>query len=353
MSIYELTANEIRLVAQTTFRDVQIQERTNLQPLLRDQIDVIAQGCLVIAEEFGDWEESRRRIDLLAIDQDANLVVIELKRTEDGGHMELQAVRYASMVSAMTFEQAVHAYAKFLNSMGREEDATSNILEHLGWPEPDEEAFAQDVRVVLASANFSRELTSSVMWLNERGIDIRCVRLNPHKDGERVLLDVQQVIPLPEVEDYQVRVREKSRRERESRISGRSTLKYMLSLGEKEYGPFSKRETIFRVVKYLCGNGVSPEEIMNAVSVRKNVFRSAPGEFDTVAAFIDAASKVVAEKGRRFDHTRWYIGNEDRMEHNGRTYALSNGWGAEAMGWLGEVLAAFPDQAIDVQAVGS
>jgi len=33
-------------------------------------------------------------------------VVIELKRTNDGGHMELQAIRYASMVSAMTFERA-------------------------------------------------------------------------------------------------------------------------------------------------------------------------------------------------------------------------------------------------------
>jgi RecB family endonuclease NucS len=46
--------------------------------------------CHLVAAEFGDWEDSRRRIDLLAIDKAANLVVIELKRTEDGGHMELE-----------------------------------------------------------------------------------------------------------------------------------------------------------------------------------------------------------------------------------------------------------------------
>jgi len=62
---------------------------------------------LVVSEEFGDWEDSRRRIDLLGIDKAANLVVIELKRTEDGGHMELQAIRYAAMVSKMTFDRLV------------------------------------------------------------------------------------------------------------------------------------------------------------------------------------------------------------------------------------------------------
>lgn len=35
------------------------------------------------------------------------------------------------------------------------------------------------------------------MWLNERDLDIRCIRLKPYGDNGRVLLDVQQVIPLP------------------------------------------------------------------------------------------------------------------------------------------------------------
>ena len=33
--------------------------------------------------------------------------MIELKRTDDGGHMDLQAIRYAAMVSSMTFAQAI------------------------------------------------------------------------------------------------------------------------------------------------------------------------------------------------------------------------------------------------------
>ena len=78
---------------------------------------------MVLAEEFSDWADSTRRIDLLCLDDDANLVVVELKRTEDGGHMELQALRYAAMVSAMTFDQAVETLARHRNRANPDTDA--------------------------------------------------------------------------------------------------------------------------------------------------------------------------------------------------------------------------------------
>ena len=94
-----------------------IGERSDIQRLLRTQIDVLGDELHVLTEEFGDWEDSKRRIDLLAVDKKAQLVVVELKRTYDGGHMELQAIRYASMVAAMTFDRAVEIHAGFLQRM--------------------------------------------------------------------------------------------------------------------------------------------------------------------------------------------------------------------------------------------
>ena len=180
-------------------------------------MEVIAPDVLVISEEFGGWEDSKRRIDLLGIDREANLVVIELKATEDGGHMELQAIRYAAMVSKMTFDKVADVLASHLAAHERQENAREMLLEFLGWETPDEERFAQDLRIVLASAEFSRELTSAVLWLNEHGLDIRCVRLRPHTDGTRVFVDVQQILPLPEASESFVNLREKKAEERQAR----------------------------------------------------------------------------------------------------------------------------------------
>lgn len=217
MPIFEIAAEGIRPLDTTTFEQVKLRERGDLQRLLRERIEVVAADTMVLAEEYGNWEDCRRRIDLLALDKDANLVVIELKRTEDGGHMELQAIRYAAMVAGMTFAEAVDAHAAYLQRIGQSGDAQATILEFLGWEEAKEDDFAQDVRIVLVSADFSKELTTAVMWLNERDLDIRCVRLIPYGDNGRVLMDVQQIIPLPEAEDFRVRRKAKAERERTDR----------------------------------------------------------------------------------------------------------------------------------------
>jgi len=215
MPIYEILPDAFRKVDETSFAQERVRERGDLQRLLRAEIGVIAPDAMVIAEEFGEWDDSKRRVDLLAIDKDANLIVIELKRTDDAGHGELQAIRYAGMLSTMTFDQAVDAHAHMLRKP--REAAESNILSFLGWTDAQEEAFGQDVRVILVSAEFSKELTTSVMWLNDHDIDIRCIRLKPYRLDGRLLVDVQQIIPLPEAAEYQVHLRKKEQEERRTR----------------------------------------------------------------------------------------------------------------------------------------
>jgi hypothetical protein len=262
MPIYEFGQSGISRLEETTFNVAGVHERRDLQRLLREHIEVISPDTLVISEEFGDWEDARRRIDLLGIDKAANLVVIELKRTEDGGHMELQSLRYAAMVSKLTFEQAADVYGRYLQQQGKNfSDSREAMLEFLEWDIPDEDSFAQDVRIVLASAEFSKELTTSVLWLADHDIDIRCVRLKPYRLGGRLLVDVQQIIPLPEATEYQVQVREKARKEREARASNADFTRFDVQFEGERQSSMWKRNAIFLVYKKLCENGIDPDEI--------------------------------------------------------------------------------------------
>lgn len=209
MTLYRVSADRLDPVQRTTFAAESLFERKDLQRLLRHDISPIGEDLMVIAEEYGDWEECNRRIDLLCLSKSAGLVVVEIKRTEDGGHMELQAIRYAAMVSSMTFEQVVGAYAA---SKQTEPDLVrEELLEFLEVSSEEEVEWTGDVRIVLVSSNFSTELTTAVLWLNLHELDITCIRLRPYRLGSEVLVDATQIIPLPEAEDYAVKLREQGK----------------------------------------------------------------------------------------------------------------------------------------------
>ena len=97
--------------------------------------------------------------------------------------------------------------------------------------------------MVLVSSDFSKELTTSVMWLNERNIDIRCVRFILHKYQSQILVDVQQIIPLPEAESYQEKIKQQSEERREARKSSKDYTRYIF-----QGNAYNKRKLVLAVI---------------------------------------------------------------------------------------------------------
>jgi hypothetical protein len=318
MAIYQVTDNEIKSILRTTFSQSGLKEREDLQRLLKHQIEIISPDTLVVAEEFGEWDESRRRIDLLGIDKKANIVVIELKRTEDGGHMELQAVRYAAMVSTLTFDRLVDIYADYLKANNLELDAEASLLDFLGWSKKDEDEFGQEVKIVLASAEFSRELTTTVMWLNDYGLSIRCVRMRPYISDGKILLDIQSVIPIPEIEDYQVKIREKRQKERASRSSSRDTSRYSIYFnGEQAYAHIQKSDIGYCTVQLLDEKGL----------IDQGVFEFLRADNTCVFQLIKLESEVT-ETNKKYNKYR--VSREPELIYNGQEYYVARNWGKES-----------------------
>lgn len=212
MAIYRMMGENKDLVQipVTSFGETGVLERQDLQRILRDKPEILEDGLFILAEEFSNWQGSGRSIDLLGLDATGRLVVVELKRGETGEHMDLQSIRYAAMVSPLTLQQAINAHQAYLDKRGIDEDAEERVNGHLENLDDSQGFSTAQPRIILVSEGFSPELTTSVLWLNDNyGLAIKCIRMQPYRNGEELLVETSQVIPLPETADYFVRIRER------------------------------------------------------------------------------------------------------------------------------------------------
>lgn len=169
---------------------------------------------MVLACEYSNWSDASRRIDVLAIDEDQNLVVVELKRTKDGGHAELQALRYAAMLSTHTFGHVVDALFKHRYKTDKEatrEKAQADLLEFFGLVDESEVKLSEMPRIMLISQSYSTEITTTVLWLRDHtDIDISCYTVALYPYGDKFALYFDLLLPLPEQASYLVKVRNKN-----------------------------------------------------------------------------------------------------------------------------------------------
>jgi hypothetical protein len=345
MAIYTLNTNTATLTAvpASQFAMLRVKEREHLQSALQEKIDVIAPDTMVLTEEFGQWEEAKRRIDLLCLDTECRLVVVELKRTDDGGHIELQALRYAAMVSAMTFEQAVSAHAAYLAKRGiASEMAESRIREFLDEPEG-VVTLSSKVRLVLASADFSREITTTVLWLNAQGLDVTCVRLQPHLVADQLMIDVQQIIPLPAAQEYQIAIREKANLRERAETSGRDLTKYEVTTSFGISTGLPKRRFMFEVVREAVKQGIAPEKINEAVPWRRaTMFLKASGALK--------GGELMAAYPKK-NPSRFFSDDEEIFQVGGATYAMSNQWGSNTEDAVKNIVQLLPSGTVTYRAL--
>lgn len=118
-----------------------------------------------------------------------------------------------------------------------------------------------DQRIILASHRFAPEVTSAVLWLNEKAPDenlITCVQLIPYYDptSEALYVQASTIIPLPGIDNYVVKVGDDSQ---ESKTLGGS------SLGEKLRRTFerNRNDEITRFLRRVGDLAISglPHEI--------------------------------------------------------------------------------------------
>lgn len=230
------------------FAELAILERQDLEEWAVNEPRVLGEELLVIASEYSNFDETRDRLDILALDQNGKLVVVELKRDHADTTTDLQAIKYASYCATLTAEdiqrdyrnywsddderltpEAVgEAFATFLTT-----DTTEILTTDDGWADFE---LDDQPRILLAAGDFGIEVTAPVMWLTEEyDLDITCVRLQPYEHDGHIFLDSQQVIPVSEAEEYMTRRREKADKQSEGG-QRRRAITVLLNRGVLETG---------------------------------------------------------------------------------------------------------------------
>lgn len=203
--------NRISRLTQKRFGELALRERAHLQEWLVHQPDALGEELLIIQKEFDGFDETKERLDLLALDKGGNLVVIENKLDDTGRDVTWQALKYTAYVSGLTKKQIVEIYQAYLDRYCGGGIAMERICEFMDVEEIDEAVLnpGNGQRMIFIAANFRREVTATVLWLLSRGIRAQCFRVAPYSFGEELFIDLQQIIPTPEASDYMIGISSK------------------------------------------------------------------------------------------------------------------------------------------------
>lgn len=240
MSLYTVdTANKkLKPLDITQLKQQNLTERYDLQEWLVSHPEALGEELLIIQKEFDGFDGTGERLDLLALDSKGQLVLIENKRDDSGRDAVWQALKYASYVAPFTSDDIEEVFAKYL------------LKNKPSYPDLDQHAFDADQvkhtakilidrfleehqetdvsiatlnprnsqRIILVAGEFRKEVTNTALWLLDRKIDVKCVKVSPYKLGEQLLVDIQQIIPVPEASEYMVRLTRKDDEESTAKV---------------------------------------------------------------------------------------------------------------------------------------
>ena len=197
------------------FHELGLREREHLQEWIEKSPEVLDSDLLIIQKEFDGFNDTRERLDLLAIDKDGVLVIIENKLDDSGRNVIWQALKYASYCSTLTTNQIIKIFQEYIDKSGSKENAKEVLLEFLEIDDEDHLLLNEgDQRIILVANNFRKEVTSTVLWLIDHDINIQCFRATPYNRNDDLFLQIEQIIPLPETQQFIIDVKEKEKEDK-------------------------------------------------------------------------------------------------------------------------------------------
>lgn len=227
----DIAAKQLHKLTPKTFAELGLRERFDVQEWIVSRPEILGEDLLVLRKEY--ILPSSIRLDILALDKAANLVVVELKRDASGSGVDWQAIKYASYCSNFSPTDILEIFAEHLQTDA--DDAQLKIEEFI---DQELDSLNQKQRIILVAQEFHSDVVSAVLWLRDYNVDLKCIRIQAGTDADGDLfLNPQVIIPLPEAKDYIAR-REAKQKE------ASNPLRSSFSLEKGTFSPEELREQL-------------------------------------------------------------------------------------------------------------
>lgn len=246
--VFTVTGASAVAATPISLGDAGLRERQHLQEWVIAHPQVLGPDVRIVAFEFGSWssasgERERDRLDVLALNRDGHLVVVELKRDRAPDTVEMQALKYAALVSRFTREDLDKVHARYLSRQTGATVTVEQAADELdAWATITEDSLRLPSLVLMAT-DFPQTVTATVVFLHQQlGLDIRLLAFQAYQTANDVLITVSQHYPPPGIEEFvlspevseQQRVKNtRQNRQREVSTVSRLLEADVLSPGEK------------------------------------------------------------------------------------------------------------------------
>ena len=201
MEVYQVEEDDLSRVHESELSTEQELE----EHLIKSRGAVIGDVELLYIDRQGMPDEGGV-FDILAVDQDGNLVVVELKRGKTPRDIVTQALEYVSTLRNESYDDLKDRYSSFLQTQGLKkddkEDSASLQTAHADHfdteddPIP-ERAFNTDQRLILVGTEFRTVSLNMADFLRDHGIDVVCVEYQSFASGDDIQLLTTQCIRRP------------------------------------------------------------------------------------------------------------------------------------------------------------
>lgn len=198
------------VIEESKFSELGIWERKHVENWVLDYPEILGEDLLIVTSEYDRFDKTRDRLDILSIDRNGKLVIIELKRDVAEKFVDLQAIHYAAFCSTLSLEQVTDLmleYNKKIDEKITRDEIDNKISDFIVNSEFSE--FDNQPRIILVANDFREETLSSVLWLRDSGIDITCIKLEPYKIENKIVVKSEILVPLPEAKDYIIQAEQK------------------------------------------------------------------------------------------------------------------------------------------------